>query len=133
MIVVDSSAVLAIFLGEPDAARLARAIGDDDAPLMSAASVVETSIVLRALKKVPPGVAEQWLDEFLRVGGIAVEPVTEAQAAAARAAHARFGKGTGHPAALTFGDCFPYALAKTLGAPLLFKGDDFGRTDIVPA
>jgi len=97
---------------------------------MSAASVLETSIVLRALKQFAPETAEAWLDEFLFEAGITVQSVTAAQTALARTAHGRFGKGTGHPAALNYGDCFPYALAKSLGARLLFKGEDFARTDI---
>lgn len=98
--------------------------------MMSAASLVETSIVLRALKKISSEKAERWLDEFIATAGIRIEPVTTTQAQIARAAHQRFGKGTGHGAALNFGDCFAYALAKEVGAPLLCKGQDFALTDI---
>lgn len=128
--VVDSSALVAIFLQEPEAARFARTIGEEARPIMSAANVLETSIVLRALKRIAPADAESWLDEFLAAAAIDVAPVTRQQLTVARAAHARFGKGSGHAAQLNFGDCFAYALAISLGAPLLFKGDDFSRTDV---
>lgn len=130
MIVVDSSAVIAIFRQEEDADQYARSIASDDDPLMSAANLVETSIVLRGLKKILPGKAEQWLDDFIEAAGIRIEPVTPDQAQAARAAHVQFGKGTGHRAALNYGDCFAYALAKAMDAPLLRKGGDFPSTDI---
>lgn len=130
MIVIDTSAVVAIFLGESEAAALAAVIEADDEPLMSAASVLETSIVLRAKRALAPEQADQWLDAFLAVGSVTVEAVTVDQVRLARAAHARFGRGSGHPAQLNFGDCFPYALAQRRGAPLLFKGEDFAQTDV---
>ena len=77
-----------------------------------------------------PQKAERWLDDFIKAAGIRIEPVTVDQAQAARSAHLRFGKGTGHGAALNYGDCFAYALAKTMGASLLCKGSDFRLTDI---
>lgn len=97
---------------------------------MSAASIVETSIVLRGLKRIPPDKAERWLDEFIETAGIRIEPVTPEQARAARSAHLRFGKGTGHEAALNYGDCFTYALATEMNAPLLCKGNDVPLTDV---
>lgn len=130
MIVIDSSAIIAIFRQENDAAYFARCIATDDDPIMSAANILETSIVLRGLKKIPPDKAERWLDEFTEMAGIRIEPVTQEQARAARLAHLRFGKGTGHDAALNYGDCFSYALAKEMNAPLLCKGNDFPQTDI---
>lgn len=93
-------------------------------------NIVETSIVLRGLKKIAPDRAERWLDEFIETAGIRIESVTREQAAIARSAHRRFGKGTGHAAALNYGDCFSYALAKTMNAPLLCKGNDFPLTDV---
>jgi ribonuclease VapC len=78
-------------------------------------------------------VASRRLDEMFREAQIIIEPVTEAQAQLARQAYRDFGKGSGHPAKLNFGDCFAYALAKTKNEPMLFKGDDFSRTDIVAA
>ncbi len=127
---VDTSSIVAIFRQEPDAARHAACIGDDDQPMISAASLVETSLVLRGLKRIAPDQAELWLDEFLSAARLTIAPVTAEQTAIARQAHARFGKGGGHPAQLNFGDCFAYALAMSLGAPLLFKGEDFSRTDV---
>jgi ribonuclease VapC len=130
VIVVDSSAVIAIFRQEDDAAHYARCIAADDDPIISAANIVETSIVLRGLKKIAPDRAERWLDEFIETAGIRIESVTREQAAIARSAHRRFGKGTGHAAALNYGDCFSYALAKAMKAPLLCKRNDFPLTDI---
>ena len=130
MIVIDSSAIVAIFRQEDDAVHYTRCIAADDDPIMSAANVVETSIVLRGLKKVAPDKAERWLDDFIEAAGIRIEPVTREQARAARSAHVRFGKGTGHAAALNYGDCFSYALAKEINVPLLCKGNDFRSTDI---
>ena len=130
MIVVDSSAVIAIFRQEDDAEGYARRIATDDDPIMSTANLVETSIVLRGLKKIAPQKAERWLDDFVKAAGIRIEPVTLDQAYAARSAHLQFGKGTGHSAALNYGDCFAYALAKAMNASLLCKGNDFPLTDI---
>ena len=72
-------------------------------------------------------------DDLVRLAGIAVEPVTREQGRLAREAYRDFGRGSGHPAKLNFGDCFAYALAKEHNAPLLYKGDDFGATDVRPA
>jgi ribonuclease VapC len=130
VIVVDSSAVIAIFRQESNAEDYAQSIAVDDDPVMSAANLVETSIVLRGLKKIAAEKAERWLDDFIQTAGIRIEPVTRDQAQAARSAHLRFGKGTGHGAALNFGDCFAYALAKTIDASLLCKGNDLPLTDV---
>ena len=130
MIVVDSSAVIAIFRQQDDAEDYARNIAADDDPVISAANLVETSIVLRGLKKIAPETAERWLDDFMKAAGIRIEPVTPDQAQAARSAHLKFGKGTGHGVTLNYGDCFAYALAKTMDAPLLCKGNDFPLTDV---
>src|ERR1700759_4995877 len=91
-------------------------------PHISAASVLECSIVLRSIKDQATDVVENELDALLNGSGFTVEPVTLEQLQAARTAHIRYGKGTGHGAALNFGDCFAYALAKSLNAPLLYKG-----------
>ena len=130
MIVVDGSAVVAVFRQEDDAEHYTRSIASDDDPVMSAANLVETSIVLRGLRKIVPEKAERWLDDFVKAAGIRIEPVTADQAQMARSAHLRFGKGTGHGAGLNYGDCFAYALAKAMDAPLLCKGNDFRLTDI---
>lgn len=130
MIVIDRSAIIAIFRQEDDANQYAHSIATDDEPIMSAANVVETSIVLRGLKKITPDKAEHWLDDFLEEAGIRIEPVTSDQARAARSAHMRFGKGTGHAASLNYGDCFSYGLAKEMNVALLCKGNGFRLTDI---
>ena len=101
--------------------------------MVSAATVLETSIVIRSRKQVDMADADRWLDEFLATGRIQIMPVTVEQLNEARLAHRRFGKGMGHPAGLNFGDCFAYALARTLDIPLLFKGRDFSMTDVKPA
>jgi|RhiMetdeSRZDD1v2_1073273.scaffolds.fasta_scaffold262240_3 ribonuclease VapC len=124
--VVETSAVLAILLEEPEAAEFAQLIEDDPMPLISAASVFEAGIVL--LSRYGPD-ARGDLQEFLAQGGLQVEPVTAEQADLALEAYQRFGKGR-HPAGLNFGDCFAYALCKATGQPLLFKGQDFSLTDI---
>jgi ribonuclease VapC len=85
-----------------------RCIGDDDEPVISAATLVETSLVLRGLKEIKPAEAESWLDEFIEAAGMRIDPVTPEQAMIARLAHTRFGKGTGHAAGLNDGDCFSY-------------------------
>jgi ribonuclease VapC len=133
VIVVDTSAVVAIFRQESDAASYAQRIADDDQPLMSAANIVETSLVLRGLKRITSEQAERWLDEFLVAAGIHIEQVTTEHVQLARRAHIQFGKGTGHPANLNFGDCFAYALARAASEALLFKGDDFSQTDVIAA
>ena len=133
MIVVDSSAIIAIFRQEADAARYAFRIATDDEPVMSAANILETSIMLHGLKDIPAAKAERWLDDFIETAGIRIEPVTLNQASIARSAHLRYGKGTGHGAALNYGDCFAYGLAKALDVPLLCKGNDFPLTDLVMA
>ena len=78
-------------------------------------------------------VASRHVDDLMTEAGLAIEPVTAEQARIARAAYRDFGRGSGHPARLNFGDCFSYALAKTARQPLLFKGTEFGHTDIAPA
>lgn len=130
MIVIDSSAVIAIFRQEEDAESHARRIAADDDPIMSTANLLETSIVLRGLKKIAPQKAERWLDDFMKTAGVRIEPVTLDQADTARSVHLQFGKGAGHSAALNYGDCFAYALAKAMNASLLCKGDGFPLTDI---
>ena len=97
---------------------------------VSAANFVETALVIDGSRD---PIASRRFDDLVKEAHIAIEPVTEAQARVAREAYRDFGKGSGHPARLNFGDCFAYALAKTTGEPLLFKGDDFVHTDIVPA
>lgn len=97
---------------------------------MSAASYLEAGIVVDAQGD---PVMSRRLDDYMQEARIAIEPVTEEQARIARQAYRDFGKGSGHPAQLNYGDCFAYALAKVTGEPLLFKGDDFVHTDLTAA
>ena len=127
--VIDTSALLAVLLNEPDAEPIAAAIERGSPRLLSAANLLEASIVVEARKGEAGG---RELDLLLYRGEIEVVAFDRDQAEAARVAWRHFGKGR-HPAALNFGDCFAYALAKTRAQPLLFRGDDFGRTDITPA
>ena len=128
--VIDSSALLAILFDELEAIPFLERIATAAVCRLSAASFVELGIVLR---RDPTGRRRQAFDEMLSAFSIRIESVTEDQARLAVDAYGRFGKGTGHPAGLNFGDCFSYALAKAVGEPLLFKGDDFARTDIEAA
>ena len=127
--IVDSSVLLAILYREPDAPLYEQLIATTPNCRMSVANALEASIVLEGRGGAEAG-AE--LDAFLESTGIELSPVTVEQLAAARRAWRRFGKGN-HPAALNFGDCFAYALAAATGEPLLFKGNDFARTDITTA
>lgn len=127
--IVDSSAIIAILVNEPDAPVYAAAIADARSCRISAANYVETAVVIETLN---PLAGARQFDTFMRRAGITVEPVTEEQALLARQAYADYGKGR-HPAGLNFGDCFAYALAKAQREPLLFKGEDFSKTDIVAA
>ena len=128
--IVDSSALLAILRAEPEMLACARAIEDAARRRISAANFLETAIVIDGSRD---PVASRRLDDLIRAADLAIEPVTEAQARIAREAYRDFGKGSGHPAQLNFGDCFAYALAKVTGEPLLFKGSDFSHTDIASA
>jgi len=128
--IIDSSAVLAILFAEDDAPDFAHAIETAEARRMSAANWLETAI------RVDMGgsqIASNAFDDLMRESAVAVEAVTTTQVQLARRAYRAYGKGTGHPAQLNFGDCFAYALAKETGEPLLFKGGDFARTDIKAA
>jgi ribonuclease VapC len=124
--VLDTSAVMAILLQEPAADRLVAALDADRTRLISAATVVEASLVLLGRYG---EAGEPLLDRLLRGIGAEVVPVGDEHVTLARDAALRFGRGR-HPAALNFGDCFSYALAVARGEPLLFVGDDFARTDV---
>ncbi len=128
--IVDTSALLAILRDEPEAPVMAQAIEEATKRQISAANWLEAAAVVDGSRD---PVASRQFDELLDVARIAVAAVTEHQARIARAAYRDFGKGSGHPAGLNFGDCFAYALAKDSGEPLLFKGHDFVHTDVVPA
>ncbi|MPV37158.1 type II toxin-antitoxin system VapC family toxin [Georgenia subflava] len=128
--IVETSALVAILLDEPEAEGIVELILGAEQPRLSAASYVETGIVV---DRVGDPVLSRRLDELLEHLGIDIVEVTPEHAREARAAYRDFGRGTGHPAGLNYGDCFGYALAKLSGEALLFKGDDFGHTDVRPA
>ena len=124
--VIDTSAMMAILMREAAAERLVSAVEADRTRLVSAATVVEASLVLLGRYG---EAGDPQLDRLLRGIGAEVVPVGEEQVALARDAALRFGRGR-HPAALNFGDCFSYALSVARGEPLLFVGDDFSQTDV---
>jgi ribonuclease VapC len=124
--VIDTSALVTILTAEPERARFIGLIEAADSLLMSAATLVETSIVIES-RYGSEGLRD--LDLFLKTAGIEIVPLDADQALVARRAFSRFGKGR-HQAGLNYGDCFSYALAASRAEPLLFKGDDFTRTDV---
>ena len=128
--IIDTSALIAILRDEPEALALAHAIQQAAERRLSAANFVEAAAVIDGSRD--PVVSRRF-DELIAAAAVVIEPVTERQARIAREAYRDFGKGSGHPAQLNFGDCFAYALARDLDEPLLFKGDDFTQTDVVPA
>jgi ribonuclease VapC len=129
-VIVDTSAIIAILKEEDDAAVYAQAIAAAEARRLSAASYLECGIVLDSQRD---PIMSRGLDEFILEAEFVVEPVTERQARLARQAYTDFGKGSGHPAGLNFGDCLSYALAVDLREPLLWKGNDFGHTGVQSA
>jgi ribonuclease VapC len=125
-VILDSSAIVAVIRLEPEGRAFESVIQTSARVGLSAAIMVETALVLGpALDAV--------LDQFIQTARARVDPVTESQARLARVAYRRFGRGSGHPARLNFGDCFSYALSMELGEPLLFKGNDFNQTDVLVA
>jgi ribonuclease VapC len=133
LMIVDTSAMIAIARDEPERARLEDAIEADPTRLVSAASVLEGTIAM--IRRAGPASARQAVARFhgfIDELGLEIEPVSAGQIAIAEAAYLRFGKGM-HAAGLNFGDCFAYALAQERREPLLFKGDDFSSSDIAAA
>jgi|SRR5215469_13151701 len=128
--VIDSSAIIALLLGEPETTDFVSAIAVASSRLVSAATYFESAIVI--LARSGPMALEK-LDRLLGDLEVDVVPFTREQAALAITAYAEYGRGSGHAARLNFGDCFSYALAKLRAEPLLFKGNDFSHTDITPA
>lgn len=128
--IVDSSAIVAILLAEPERQVLLEAIQQAPEVAMTAASYLEVGMVVDGRGN--PVLSRQY-DALLEALGIEVVDTTAEQARVARAAHRDFGRGSGHPARLNFGDCLSYAAAVQNGVPLLFKGDDFTHTDVTPA
>lgn len=128
--IVDTSAVVAVLNQEEGWRDIDAVLRQASNPQMSAATYVELGIVVDKLGD--PSISRR-LDRLLAAWGIDVVALTEAQARTARAAHRDYGRGSGHRARLNLGDCFAYALAADTGQSLLFKGDDFGHTDLEPA
>lgn len=128
--IVDSSALIAILRNEDESTLFLATVAASPMRSISAANLVESSIVAQ---RSGGAASDAILDEIVARLEVRPIPVDLRQMELARDAHRRFGKGTGHPAKLNFGDCFAYALAKSTGRPLLFKGADFALTDIEPA
>jgi ribonuclease VapC len=126
-VILDSSALVAIVRGEPDGDDLAVIVANAQSCKMSAASFLETAIVVDGARN---PILSRRLDAIIREMEIEIMDVTREQAEIARMAYRDFGRGSGHSANLNFGDCLSYALAKVTGEPLLFKGNDFGETDV---
>jgi ribonuclease VapC len=130
VIAVDTSAIVAIVLNEPERAAFRSAIQSAAKALISTVSAVEAKMVIHG-RRGPRAIV--FVDDLLDLPVFEIVAPDRADMAAAYAAFVAFGKGSGHPAALNFGDLFSYALAKVRGIPLLFKGNDFAETDIEPA
>jgi len=128
--IVDSSALVAILLNEEDGDALSVVLDGPAVVRMSAASYLETSIVIDKFRDASLSVS---FDDMILDSRIIIEPVTAEQARIARQAYRDYGKGSGHAANLNFGDCFSYALARDKREPILFKGEDFIHTDLRPA
>ena len=128
--IIDTSAMVAIIQGESEAEEFAELLVAAQGPSLSAASYLESAVVIDSQRD--PRLSRN-LDLLIRENEISIEPVSARQAEVARQAYRDFGKGSGHPAGLNFGDCFAYALAFESGEPLLFKGDDFAHTGIAAA
>jgi ribonuclease VapC len=129
-VIIDTSIIVSILRQEDDWLAFQIKLAESPKTIMSAASLLETGIV------VAKGELEDFkaqLGIFLSDNDVSVEPFTRSQAELAIRAYGEFGKGSGHPARLNFGDCMTYALAKETGEPLLFKGNDFSQTDLTPA
>ena len=124
--ILDSSAIVAVVRLEQEGRAFESLFERSRAIGLSAASMLETALVLGPA-------LDLTLDRFIEMAGVSIEPVTESQARLARLAFRRYGRGTGHPARLNYGDCFSYALAMDRMEPLLFKGNDFSQTDVLVA
>lgn len=129
-IFVDASAIVAIVYGEPEADVLADMIEEHNDRCYCAVGAWEAAQAIARLRKIDLTKAAAAIESFAFEAGLRIVPIGEAEAREAIAAHARYGKGTGHPARLNMGDCFAYACAKTHDARLLYKGDDFSHTDM---
>lgn len=130
---VDASAIVAILNGEAEAVAFADAVERSAVCLTSAIAIFEATLGLCRVRHATVEQAATDVAEFLKVADIQCLPITELEARTALVAFERYGKGRGHPARLNLGDCFSYAMARRAGVPLLFKGDDFTKTDIESA
>ena len=130
---VDASAIVAVLTGEPDADALANTLDAARAPITSAVAVFEATLGLCRKRHASVAEAQTDVEEFLAIAGVRTVSIAAREAEAALDAFSRYGKGRGHPAQLNMGDCFAYAVAKTYRTALLFKGDDFSRTDVQSA
>jgi ribonuclease VapC len=130
---VDASAIVAILTREPEADALSDALDRARSPISSPIAIFEAVLGICRKRRASVEEAAADVDELLEVARVQVVPITEREAAAALAAFVRYGKGRGHKAQLNLGDCFAYAVAKTHRTALLFKGEDFDKTDIRPA
>jgi ribonuclease VapC len=128
--IVDTSVLIAVLKEEPGEGILRELTRTVPTKRLSAATYLEAAIIVDANRN---PVLSRRLDDLIARTGIVVEPITREQAEIARAAYRDFGKGSGHPAGLNLGDCFAYALAKATREPLLFKGNDFSKTDVAAA
>lgn len=128
--IVDTSALIAILRAEEDAPQFAAVLSSSDRTAISAGTLLECSVVIQRIGEPSLEIELEMLMKRTQIGVVAFD---EAQANIARQAYRDYGKGSGHPARLNFGDCFAYALAKSRAEPLLFKGGDFRRTDVAPA
>jgi ribonuclease VapC len=130
---VDASAIVAILTREAEADALADVLEGARSPITSPIAMFEAALGICRKRHASVGEAEADVREFLEVADIRAVPITEREAATALAAFSRYGTGRGHPAQLNLGDCFAYAIAKNHRAALLFKGEDFDKTDIAVA
>lgn len=133
MIFVDASAMVALLAREPEAAELEPILLGASAAITSPVAIFEASLAMGRVLAVDLDVARSLVGKLLSAASIEVVAISPSDADLALDAHARYGKGRGHPAQLNMGDCFAYAVARTHGADLLYKGDDFKLTDIRPA
>jgi ribonuclease VapC len=129
VIFIDTSALIAVLVEDDDAAILGAKIDDDTAPITSAAVILEASTRLSTIWAIDPRVARQHIETLLTRTGIEIMPIDSRVGQHAVEAFARYGKGR-HPARLNFADCLSYACAKVAGATLVYKGNDFGQTDL---
>jgi ribonuclease VapC len=130
---VDASAIIAIMTEEPDADRLADVLVGAQSPITSSIAVYEATLGLCRKRRATVEAAQQKVHEFLLSAGIRPVAIAPDESDRALDAFSRYGKGRGHPAQLNMGDCFAYAMARNNRVPLLFKGDDFTKTDILLA